>query len=66
MMTSEKPQVDYRAAYSLQGVYVVTWRKGGRTKTVERWMNSADELVSLLDGWIERGYSIVHVSYRGK
>lgn len=64
-MTSEKPQVDYRAAFGEVGTYAITWRKDGKTKKVERWINTADEMVNLLDGWVVRGYDIRTVTFIG-
>lgn len=65
-MTNEKARPDYRAAFSSVGTYAITWKKDGAKKTVERWINSADELVNLMDGWVVRGYDIVRVAFRGQ
>jgi hypothetical protein len=65
-MTTEKTRPDYRAAFAGVGTYAITWKKDGSRKTVTRWINSADELVELMDGWIIRGYDITKVAYRGQ
>ena len=48
------------------GEYAIRWAKDGKSKTVTRWFNTAEELDGLIGTWSRMGYEIVSVTWLGR